>query len=294
MLLIVLEYAILAATFTIAKQTLSFAPPFFLIMTRLMIAGSLLLLLSFLRGRLSWAHIWADRSLFFAAGLFHAFFAFVPEFWALQHMTSAKTSIIYGMTPFVAAILSYFLYAERLQARQWVGMVIGALGLVPLIVLQAEPAGLLSLWQISLPEFVLFGSMTSACYAWFVIKKLMGKGYSIPLINGVAMLLGGMMTVPTVLYAEPQALSQVGSWSSFAGWLSLLIILSHFVSYNLYSWLLTRYTITFMTFCGFLCPLFSTVFGAQFLGELITWHYIVALLCITLGLTVFTSAEAQK
>lgn len=294
MLLIVLEYAILAATFTIAKQTLSFSPPFFLIMTRLSIAGSLLLLLAYLRGRLSLCDIWRDRGLFVAAGLFHAFLAFVPEFWALQHLTSAKTSIIYGMTPFVAAILSYFLYAERLTLFQLLGMAIGALGLVPLIVLQADPAGLSAIWRISLPELVLFGSMASACYAWFIVKKLMNKGYSIPLINGVAMLVGGFLTLPTVLYAEPHAVAQVSSWPSFAGWLTVLILLSHFVSYNLYSWLLTRYSITFMTFCGFLCPLFSTLFGAQFLGELITWHYIFALLCITLGLTVFTSAERQK
>ena len=294
MLLIILEYAILAATFTIAKKALSFSPPFFLIMSRFLVAGFFLGLFSLLRTTIFWKKVWHDRWLFAGVGLFHAYLAFIPEFWALQYVTSAKTSIIYAMTPFVAALLSYFFYDERLKFRQWLGMCIGILGLMPLIVLQAEPTTLAQIFSLSAPEAVLFGAMMSACYAWFIITKLMRNGHSIIFINGVAMGLGGLLSIPTVLFAEPNALEMVSSWYDFSVWLGLLVIISHFVSYNLYSWLLQRYSITFMTFCGFMCPLFSTLFGAWFLGEVITWHYWVSLIGITTGLALFSTIKTQK
>lgn len=301
MFLIVLEYAILAATFTLAKKALSFSDPFFLIMVRLLTAGMLLTTFSFLKEWLKSGYrihpllqnIWHDRYLFLGVGLFHAYLAFIPEFWALQYVTSAKTSIIYAATPFVAALLSYFLHGERLVGRQWLGMLVGTVGLAPLILLQAESHAFASFANISLPELVLIGAMTSACYAWFVVRALMRRGYGITLINGIAMGIGGLFCIPTVMYAEPNAVAHVTSWSSFIGWLSVLIFLSHIVSYNLYSYLLSRYSITFMTFCGFLCPLFSTLFGAIWLGEVITWHYGAALAGITVGLVIFSRGKVK-
>jgi len=78
------------------------------------------------------------------------------------------------------------------------------------------------------------------------------------------------------------------------GWLALLIFLSQVVSYNLYSWLLTRYSITFMTLCGFLCPLFSAVLGAVWLGESISWHYWISLCGVIGGLFLFTAEKQIK
>jgi drug/metabolite transporter (DMT)-like permease len=293
MLLIILEYAILAATFTLAKKALSFSPPFFLIMTRLLIAGFFLVMYALLRKGINWKKALGDKWLFASVGLFHAYLAFVPEFWALQFVTSAKTSIIYAATPFVAALLSYVLHREKLSSRQWLGMLVGTLGLIPLMVWKVEPGEWGGFFSLSLPELVLIGAMSSACYAWFVIKKLMDRGHSVPLINGVAMGLGGLLCIPTVLLAEPNAINLVTSWSSFAGWLSALIVLSHFASYNLYSWLLKRHSITFMTFCGFMCPLFTTLFGAVFLGEVITWHYFASIAGITSGLALFVYNSRQ-
>lgn len=287
MLLIILEYAILAATFTLAKKALSFAPPFFLVMMRLLIAGFFLTMYAYFRNAVKWKKVQEDAWLFIAAGLFHSYFAFVPEFWALQFVTSAKTSIIYAATPFVAALFSYFFYSERLTGYQWLGMLVGTAGLAPLIIYKSEPTEWGGLLSLSVPELVLIGAMMSACFAWFIIKKLMKRGHSVAMINGAAMSIGGLLCIPTVLVAEPHAISLVSSWSGFIGWLSVLIILSHFISYNLYSWLLTQYSITFMTFCGFLCPLFSTLFGALFLGEHITWHYFASIFGITLGLVLF-------
>ena len=113
MLLIALEYAILASTFTIAKKALSYSPPFFLIATRMLIAGFFLLAAAIFLGRVSWQKVRKDWFLFFQAALFHSYLAFIPEFWALQHLSSAKTSIMYAVTPFVATLLAHVLHGQR-------------------------------------------------------------------------------------------------------------------------------------------------------------------------------------
>ncbi len=287
-LLILLEYAILASTFTLAKKTLNFSPPVFLIAIRLLLAGSLLCTYSVMRKQISWAKVKEDAGLFIQVGLFHAYLAFIPEFWALQFMSSAKVSIIYAITPFIAAVLSWLLYRERLSWNQILAMVIALGALLPLVLLESDPAELATIAEISLPELVLFGSVSSAAYAWFVVKRLMNAGHSLAFINGVAMLLGGLLATPTALWFEGRPWEAVSDWWQFLSWLGLLILAAHVVSFNLYGWILTRVSITLMMFCGFLCPIFSTVFGWAFLNEGFTWHAFTALAGLTVGLALFT------
>jgi len=286
--LIVLEYAILASTFTIAKQALTYAPPFFLIAVRLLSAGTILTLFSFAMRSVDIKKVARDWHLFLQVALFHAYFAFIPEFWALQRISSIKTSIIYALTPFVAALLSFLFYKEVLSPKKWLGLIVGFVGLLPLVALQAAEHEITAFLFFSFEELVLLFAVCSASYAWFVIKKLMQKGNSLVFINGSAMLLGGVASAATALACEGYAWQQVAHWQPFVLSLTLLIILSHIISYNLYSYLLTRYSITFMTFCGFLCPLFSTLFGTMFLGEMVHWHHLAALGGVVVGLALFT------
>ncbi len=288
MFLIFAEYFILAVTFTIAKVTLSFSPPFFLIAFRLLYAALLLIGISTISGARILPKNFPDATLFLQAGLFHAFLAFVPEFWALQYMPSAKVSLIFALTPFLATIMAFFFANHRFKLREFIGMFIGFLSLIPLIIIKQEPIGYAQLYNISLPEIVLLVAVVSATYAWFVVKKLMDKQYAITSINGVAMGIGSLLSAATSLYSEGVYAYDLVQWPSFLFWVTVLVLVSHVVSYNLYSYLLTKYSIPFMTFCGFMTPIFASLLGAYFLGESITWHYLSAIAGITFGLAVYT------
>lgn len=292
--LIVIEYAILASTFTIAKVTLSYADPFFLLFFRLILAGIILLLASFLLGHDSRRAIVRDKSLFLQAGLFHAFFAFAPEFWALQYISSAKTSIMYGITPFVAALLSYRIYNEKLTAQKISALIIGFSGLFPILLFTGEENLFTQVFSISIPELVLLGAIFSASYAWFIVKKLMARGHSLLVINGISMGIGGLLCGLTLLVSHggiPPVGALVSNWPSFLAWLGLLILVAHVLSYNLYGYILKFYSITFMTLCGFLSPLFSSLYGWYFLSEPISWHHGLSLGLITAALTLYYQAE---
>ena len=302
MLLVVVLYAILALTFVFAKEALAYAQPVFLIGVRMLLAGLLLLGYQYVFNRTRFLLNKEDAWLFAKTALFHIYFAFVLEFWALQYLTSSKTNLMYSATPFIAALLSYVLLGERLSIKKIGAVCIGLVGLVPVLVLQASPGELGGeLWRFSLPEVVLLGAIVSSAYAWFLVKKLMGRGYSLVMINGVAMLYGGILALSTSLIVEVALPLQRGQFAplvsnlpSFLFWIFLLIIAANVVVYNLYGWLLHTYSITFLTFAGFLCPIFGAFFGWLFLDEVITWHYVASLGMVTGALYLFYQEERAR
>jgi drug/metabolite transporter (DMT)-like permease len=292
MLFIVLLYAILASTFTIAKIALSYAKPFFIIGFRMTFAGILLLSYLWFFNRKNFSLKREDWWLFFKVSLFHIYFAFIPEFWSLQYISSSKVNLIYSSTPFIAALLSYFLLKERLGFKKFFGMMIGLVGLMPIFLTQTDiREATMDFLSISLPEVVLLGAVVSAAYAWFIVKQLMGKGYSLLMINGVAMLIGGLLSLPTSFILEGVSTCPIYSFWPFLFWTMMLIIIANVIVYNFYGWLLRRYTITFVTSAGFLCPIFGAFYGWFFLNENITWHYFVALAFVALGLYIFYREE---
>ncbi len=292
MLMIVILYAVLASTFILAKSALMYARPCFLIGFRMIFAG--LLLLGFealyqwrplLRGLRHW-------KLFFKTSLFHIYLAFILEFWALQYMSSLKTTLIYSITPFVAALLSYLLLNERLTRGNLLGICIGIGGLMPVLFKSTQDTALCSsaVLSVALPDIALLISVVSASYAWFLVKRLMNEGYSLAYINGITMLTGGILSMITAGIVEGFH-QPVTAWMPFLGWVTALILVANILVYNLYGFLLRRYSITFLTFSGFLCPSFGTIYEWLFMGGTITWHYPVSLLFVTLGLYIFYAQE---
>lgn len=292
--LAMIEYAILASTFTIAKVAVRYADPLFLIGIRMVVSAPLMFAIHRIQKNKSITIAKEDISTFFQVGIFHIFLPFIGEFWALQYVSSAKTAITYSLTPFIAAILSYFLLKRAISAKQTLGLVVGLLGLLPILISGDDISFGTELGFISLPEVVLLFSVTSASYAWFLITRLMDKGYGISFINGVAMLVGGLLSLIMwyVLSGEESPLR--GDLGPFIGWTLLLVIVANVIGYNLYGWLLKHLSITLMSAIGFLCPIFATIYGFIFLNEAIgPWH-LVAIVMVASGIWLFYREEVYK
>jgi len=291
MILIIVLYALLASTFVFAKKAIGYASPCFLIGFRSILSGFVLLSYHYFRSNRGLNIKREDWWLFFKTAVVHIYITYVFEFWALRYVTALKSTLIFSATPFIAAILSYFLLKERLSKKQWGGITVGLSGLIPVIVAEAPSSeAAMELATVSLPEIVLFAAVTSGAYAWFLVKRLMAKGYSLSLINGSAMLIGGILAMLTASLAEDLS-NPVSEWLPFLGWLSLLIIVANVIFYNLYGFLLRRYTITHLTFAGFLCPGFGALYAWLFTGRDLTWHYGVSLLLVAAGLYIFTNQK---
>lgn len=318
MFLIVLLYAILALTFTIAKFAVLHSNPLFFIGVRMIIAGSILLIFYFLKNlyqvrkigevkkspdsalnkqkeivseKLKYKESFLKKldkkiiCLFCMATLFHIYIAFVFEFWSLQYISSIKVNIMYTISPFITFLISYFLYKQKITLMQLLASLIAFGGLIPLI-LKNESFCFNKFFVFSVPEIVLLIGIISAAYAWFLIKKLMDKGFSLLIINGVTMLSGGILILLTwfIFY---HGINPIYSMRPFILSTLLLILLSNIIVYNLYGWLLNFYSINLLSVAGFLSPIFGAFYGVIFLNESLGWQYFLAIGCISLGLYLF-------
>ncbi len=294
MFLIAFLYAVIALTFILAKNTLCYAKPFFLIGVRMLLAGGLLLGYQRLFRAKHFTIHKGDHWLFFKVALFHIYFSFTLEFFSLQYLSSLKTTMIFSSTPFISAILAHFLLQERLTKKKIFGICCGLVGLVPVLIAQASgsEAACRELLKISFPEVILFLAVISAAYAWFLVMELMNKGYELSMINGVAMVVGGALSFLTAWCVEGLQ-APVTQWLPFIGWLTLLIIAANFIVYNLYGFLLRRHSIVLISFAGWLCPSFATLYEWLFLSGQITWHYGVSLIFVVLGLYLFYQDELR-
>lgn len=299
MVLVAFLYMIIASTFTIGKLALRYLQPIFFIGVRMVLSGLLLLgyLYFFRRSQLIFRR--EDRWNFLTIILFHIFFSFVAEFWALQYLSSSKVCLFYSLSPFIAAIFSYLWFSEIMTFRKFLGLAIGFCAFLPVFISNTD-AGQSAVWFLSWPELAMLLSVVSATYGWTVVRQLGRSGYSMFMINGIGMLGGGLLSlvVSFLLKGWPTMHSVSGSLPrdllAISGYTLLLILLANVVFYNLYGYLLHRYTVTFISFAGFSTPLFAALYGRVFLGESVGGSFFLTVFLVSIGLYIFYQEELRQ
>ena len=304
MTIVFLLYLCMASTFTIGKLALAYVHPFFLIATRMLSAGFLLLGVQYWYTRRF--HIpYAHWGLFLQLALFHIYCAFMPEFWALQYLSGAQACLIYSLSPFVTAVLSYYLFGKGLTRMQLYGLLIG---FVPMLYGQQNQVN----YFLSLPQAALLVSVCSASYGWLLLRKIsVDLGYALTFANGVAMLLGGFFAAMTTalipggftispMYASSSVLgtwliATVGPFTAglymFLGYTAALILVANMLFYNVYGYLLSRFSATFLSFAGFTTPLFAAFFDWLFWGTIPPLTFFATFCMVGIGLYVFYKDE---
>ena len=293
MFFVFLLYALFASVFTLSKTGLEFTLPFFLVGSRMLVAGLLLLgyLFLFRREQLRISRQQFQKILSLA--LFNIYLTNMLEFWGLQYLTSSKACFIYSLSPFVSALLGSFILTEKISTLKWVGMLIGFAGMLPILLAQTtaeERAG--EFFYFSLAELAVMGAAVASCYGWIILKQLVfDEGLSPILANGVSMTIGGAMALMHSYVAEPWNPLPITDVVPFLECAIALIVVSNLICYNMYGWLLKRFSATFMSFAGLSTPLFAALFGWLFLGEVITWPFYVSLAIVSGGLFCFYQEE---
>ena len=313
MWLVLLLYSLMASTFTIGKIAVTYITPIFFIGIRMIIGGALLLLYTFFVKRQHWRFSWSDWWLFAQIVLFHIYCSYIFEFWGLQYLSSSKVSLYFNFSPFVTALLSYFLLNERLSRKKWLGLFIGFVGMIPLMLGQSDNLATTGFLSFSWADVALMGSVICSAYGWMVMHELVVKRHYIPfMVNGFGMFIGGIAALATSALIEgwPPTLctptSAVGTLSALleqslgcymaalviaALSIVFLIIVGNVICYNLYGFLLHKYSATFISFAGFTTPIFAALYGFLLLKEKIGISFIVCLILMSLGLYLFYQDE---
>ena len=294
MTLIIILYALFASSFSMGKILLQYTNPVFLVGIRMLIGGLILLAYQYFSPKQSFyfkkKHLW----LFAQIVLFGVYFNYILRFWALSSLPSSKTCFIYNLAPFMSAVYSYYFFKEKITNKKLAGLIIGFLGMIPILLTTSSTEQSIGEFSfISLPEFAVIVSVALHAYSWVVMRKLIkDKNYSPTLVNGLTMTAGGTLALLTS-FAKGNffPVTQTGP---FFGWLFAVIIISNIICFNLYGSLLKRYTATFLSFAGFLAPLFAAFYGWSLLGEKITWHFYASSVLVFVGLYLFYKEETKE
>lgn len=104
--------------------------------------------------------------------------------------------------------------------------------------------------------------------------------------NGYSMLLGGILACTHSFFVDNWALLPVKKIDLYPFFQSIFIIIlvSNILCYNLYGFMLKRYTATFLAFMGLLSPIFASI---------ISWIIFVSTVIVSFGLFLVYQSEIK-
>lgn len=294
MLLVVLTFALFSTIFSIGKLSLQSGELFFMLGSRMLVAGVLMLGYRLYREPRSLLVGRATLPLILLSGGINFFLVNVFEFIGLEQISSWKSCFLYNLSPFITGLLSYLILAERLSWQKWLGLLIGCTGVSLIFANQFA--------QLDSAEWLEFGwaeasavlAVVLSCLGWILVRRLRLSSDAHPhVLNGYGMAGAGAMCLVVSRITE--------NWNPIPvtdGYMALLtggymLIISNLLGYNLYASLLKRYSATFLSLAGGMTALFA-ILQSQLLGEPINWETLVpAAILNAIGLILFHSEERK-
>jgi drug/metabolite transporter (DMT)-like permease len=192
--LFLLVILLFGTAFPAVKTGLSFIPPLLFAAIRSYLAAALLLIYVGATTEYWYPRSRRDVTAVLAGGLFLVGGTGIG-FVAQQFITAGVAAIIFSLAPIVTAVLAWpLLPAERLAGRDYVGVLLGFVGIA--VVIRPDPASLLD------PELVgkvLFFVGVVIVELGAVLVRRSRTSMPIPALTGWAMVLGGTVHVVTAL-----------------------------------------------------------------------------------------------
>ena len=294
MTFIILLQALFATSFPMGKYLLSFASPLFLSGTRMLTAGSILMMYEYYQHKAKWHFKKEDAFTFIQIIVLGMYATYALRLYALDVLPIWKVSFFYNFSPFLTALYAYLLFNQKISIKQWLGLSIGLVGMIPILISSSPvEATMGEFFYISRYELFLMLSVSLHCYSWILIQKLVRyKQYQTSIVNGICMSAGGLISLihAYIVLGTPHISNPV----AFAKGLTITIFVSNILCHNIYAGLLKKYSATFMSFTSFLSPLFAAVYGWAFFQEKISWHFYLSIVIVLIGLYVFYQDELRS
>ncbi len=291
---IFLMYAIFSTTLSLGKSVVQYGPIVTYISLRMFISGIILLFYYyFFLNKKIIIKKGSDFLGFMNIALFGIAASYILCFWALPHLSIAKSAFFLVLNPFFTAFFAWIHGFESFTYKKIIGLIIGALGTIPILMSNtADEAAFSSFLSLNLPEFLSLVSVALYAYSWIEFKRLMNKGYDNSLINGMTMFLGGiaMLGVSYIIDGWYLGNNPITDLLPYSFYVMTIVAIGTFC-FSLYGHILKKYPPTLIAFFGFSEPFFAALFGWFFLHESISWLFVAALSIVSLGLYLFYQEE---
>jgi drug/metabolite transporter (DMT)-like permease len=291
-------YATWSIIFPLSKITLNYSTPVFLNGFRMVISG--LILLGFLCFK-NWRDLKINKAQILpllSLSVFCIYLTNILEFWSMQYLSPVKVCFIYGLSPFFAVFFSYIHFNEKLNIRKIIGLCIGFCGFIPVMILQTGSEGLYTIIScFSWPDLAMVGAALFSTYGWVLLRIIVKNQTLSPIYaNGYSMLFGGILSlIHSALIDSWNPLPIVsGKFYTFSLDVLIMILISNIFCYNLYGYLLKRFTTTLLSFFGLLSPIFASFISWILIGKTPSWIIFISTICVVFGLFIVYQTELKQ
>ena len=264
---------------SLVRWTIPFVPPVFQVSIRFALACVCILLWCRHKGIALFERDGSGRAGLLAGLLFALEFGTLYP--ALKLAPAAQVTVFLYTSPlWVALVVPWVIQSERLNLRQWAGLILAFAALAN------------ALWKDVVGSGDLLGQglgnalALMAGLSWgltTVVIRTMG----LVRISPEKILFYQVGTSALVLPFVSLALGETWVWpSGTLVWGSLLMqsLGGAFLSYLIWMWMLTRYPATLLSAFVFLTPVFAALLGVGLFGETLGFAHGLALVGVTLGI----------
>ncbi|OKH19545.1 DMT family transporter [[Limnothrix rosea] IAM M-220] len=253
------------------KGVLEVTSPLFLASIRLVPAGILVLLFARMMGReqkiSAEGWIWICGFALIDGLMFQGFLA-----EGLVKTGAGLGSVMIDSQPLAVALLSSWLFGERIGLWGWLGLTIGILGIsligIPDDWIFAIAHGDFSFLQVEnlevSGEVLMLGASLSMAVGTILIRYV--SRYVDPVVaTGWHMIIGGLPLLIASGFLETQQWQNI----DLSGWLALsyATIFGSAIAYSLFFLLASKGNLTSLSALTFLTPIFALIFGHLLLSE---------------------------
>lgn len=273
-LLLIAPFFLWGTAMVAMKGVMSDTTPLFLASLRIAPAGVLVLATAALLGKSQpqgWkAWLWI---LLFAAVDGTLFQGFLAE--GLARTSAGLGSVTIDSQPLIVALLSWWLYRERIGWRGWLGLGLGIVGISAIGLPQAWVSAWLSgeFPAVNLGEIFEDGLwlMLLASVSMAVGTVMMPKvaQYVDPVVaTGWHMILGGLPLLAMSATWESQQWANLNGGDWWA--IGYSTVFGSAIAYGLFFYFASKGNLTSLSALTFMTPVFALLFGNLFLSEVLT------------------------
>lgn len=277
-----------AGNVIVARAVRNDIAPISLAAGRWLIALSILLPFAWRAMRRDWPHYRTHARLIFATAItgMAAFNTLI--YIGLHHTTSTNALLLNSCIPVLIILIGTVFYGQKLTLIQTSGLLLSLVGIVA-IVLQGSWEKLIDL-SINIGDLWVFAAVI--CWAWYTIwMKKMPTHLNRSGLMATQMLIGLMILLPIAL-VEQFLLSKPLSLNE-KSWLALAYIgiFPSILAYFCYTAAIVRFGAARAGLSIHLMPVFGTLLGVAFLGEVPQLYHALGMAAIFTGIALCSKSH---
>lgn len=284
-LLALLSTVLLWSVFAVTtKSVITFYSPMMLLFLRFLVAA--VCFSPFLVNRSLWKKKYIKNlimvSLFSTINV--AFFI-----WGIQYTSASASQLIYAFNPILIVIINMLFLHERHKSTTVLGVLIGLAGIVYIVYRSMIEQGTTITGSL-LGNVGIIGAALGWLLYIYLSKKM--SRYFNPLeIGSVSVFVSFLVAFVLMIIEFFFYKSSFHLDMPLAGAILYMGVGGTFVPYILYQYALRHISALSVSFSSYLQPISSTILAILFLGEKMTFHFLIGSLLVLAGVFIATTLE---